>query len=206
MLATGRVVCHEALARFPGQPGRPIPEVFREAHRAGNGPRLEALAARRAIEHPGRPHGTSLSVNLSVSALRAPELWEILPEDLRTVVVEITEDELFGLDAALEHALTRLRDAGARIALDDAGAGYCGLQQLIRVRPDIVKLDRSLVAGMAGDPARAALVASLASFATQTGGAVCAEGIEHDDDLRAVADLDIAYAQGFLLGRPARRF
>jgi len=65
-LATARVVCHEALARFPGLPERPISDVFREAHRSGLGPRLEALAVRRALEQPGRRPGSFLSVNLSV--------------------------------------------------------------------------------------------------------------------------------------------
>ncbi|MDX6727431.1 MAG: hypothetical protein QOK49_2236 [Baekduia sp.] len=65
--------------------------------------------------------------------------------------------------------------------------GYAGLQQLMRVRPDIVKLDRSLVNGVAHDPRRAALLASFDSFATQTGGAVCAEGLEDPADLRVVA-------------------
>ncbi|WP_445151763.1 EAL domain-containing protein [Baekduia sp. Peel2402] len=206
MVATGRVICHEALARFPGLPGVPIPEVFRAAHEQGFGPQLEALAARRALETPNRPRGTVLSVNLSVSTLSHPEVWSLLPDDLSDVVVEITEDELWGLGEELEQALARLHDAGARVALDDAGAGYSGLQQLMRVRPDIVKLDRSLVSGVASDPARAALVASFSSFASQTGGAVCAEGIECPRDLRAIAELDVAYAQGYLLGRPAATF
>jgi EAL domain-containing protein (putative c-di-GMP-specific phosphodiesterase class I) len=206
MVATGRVICHEALARFPALPGKAIPEVFRSAHALGFGPQLEALAARRALETPGRPRGTVVSVNLSVSTLSHPEVWALLPDDLSDVVVEITEDELWGLGEELEHALARLHDAGARVALDDAGAGYSGLQQLMRVRPDIVKLDRSLVSGVATDPARAALVASFSSFASQTGGAVCAEGIESPEDLRAIAELDVAYAQGYLLGRPAPEF
>jgi EAL domain-containing protein (putative c-di-GMP-specific phosphodiesterase class I) len=206
MLATGRVICHEALARFPGLPGVPIPDVFHAAHRAACGPRLEALAVRRAIDAPDRPRGTVLSVNLSVSTLSSPDLWDALPADLSDIVVEITEDELFGVGDELQDALRRLQSAGARIALDDAGAGYSGLQQLMRIRPDIVKLDRSLVCGVSRDPARAALVASFATFATQTGGAVCAEGIEDPADLRTIADLEIAYAQGYLLGRPAAAF
>jgi EAL domain-containing protein (putative c-di-GMP-specific phosphodiesterase class I) len=206
MVATGRVICHEALARFPGLPGVAIPEVFAAAHARGFGPQLEALAARRALEAPGRPRGTVLSINLSVSTLGCPAVWDLLPGDLSGVVVEITEGELWALGEELEQALTRLHDAGARVALDDAGAGYSGLQQLMRVRPDIVKLDRSLVSGVASDPARAALVASFSSFASQTGGAVCAEGIECAADLRAIADLDVAYAQGYLLGRPAPGF
>jgi EAL domain-containing protein (putative c-di-GMP-specific phosphodiesterase class I) len=206
MLATGRVIAHEALARFPEHPGVPIPDLFHAAHAAGFGPELESLAVTRALAAPDRPRWTVLTVNLSVSTLRSERLWEALPADLAGIVVEVTEDELWGYGEELDRALARLQAAGARVALDDAGAGYSGLQQLMRVRPDIVKLDRSLVCGVATDPARAALVAAFASFATQTGGAVCAEGIECPDDLRTIAELDVAYAQGYLLGRPSRAF
>ena len=89
------------------------------------------------------------------------------------------------------------------MALDDAGAGYAGLQQLIRVAPDILKVDRSLVHGAHSDPSRYALLEALVSFAGTTGAAVCGEGVEDLADLRALADLDATYAQGYALARPA---
>ena len=96
-----------------------------------------------------------------------------------------------------------LRARGARIALDDAGSGYAGLQQLIAVAPDILKLDRSLVSGAHADPAKLALLEAMISFASTTGAAVCGEGVEDLADLRALADLDATYAQGYALARPA---
>ncbi len=90
------------------------------------------------------------------------------------------------------------------MALDDAGAGYAGLQQLIRVAPDILKVDRSLVHGAHNDPSRYALLEALVSFAGTTGAAVCGEGVEDLADLRALADLDATYAQGYALARPRR--
>jgi hypothetical protein len=89
------------------------------------------------------------------------------------------------------------------VALDDAGAGYAGLQQLIRVAPDILKIDRSLVHGAHADPSRYALLEALVSFAGTTGAAVCGEGVEDLADLHALADLDATYAQGYALARPA---
>ena len=80
---------------------------------------------------------------------------DALPADLSDVVVELTEHELFGAEDKLEACLAELRARGARVALDDAGAGYAGLQQLIRVAPDILKLDRSLVHGAHADPSQA---------------------------------------------------
>jgi hypothetical protein len=118
-------------------------------------------------------------------------------------VVELTEHEAFGEDVALELELVALRERGARIALDDAGAGYAGLQQLIRLRPDIVKVDRSLVAGIHEDAPKRALLEALARFAGTTGAAVCAEGVEELAELRALQGLDVTYAQGYALARPA---
>jgi EAL domain/GAF domain len=99
--------------------------------------------------------------------------------------------------------LAGLRARGARVALDDAGAGYAGLQQVIRIAPDILKVDRSLVHGAHSDPSRYALLEALVSFAGTTGAAVCGEGVEDLADLRALGDLDATYAQGYALARPA---
>jgi hypothetical protein len=135
--------------------------------------------------------------------LLTPVVQAALPQDLSECVIELTEHELFAAEDLLDDVLDELRARGARVALDDAGAGYAGLQQLIRVAPDILKLDRSLVDGAHADPSRLALIEALASFAADTGAAVCGEGIENLDDLRALARVDATYAQGYALARPA---
>ena len=202
-LATGRVCGYEALARFDGDAVRRPDQWFAQAHRAGLGAELEALALRSALAVAGRPAGTFLALNVSPRALLAPPIEDALPEDLSDIVIELTEHELFTADLALEARLQELRDRGARVALDDAGAGYAGLQQLIRVAPDILKIDRSLVHGAHSDGSRYALLEALVSFAGTTGAAVCGEGVEDLADLRALADLDATYAQGYALARPA---
>jgi hypothetical protein len=103
---------------------------------------------------------------------------------------------------ALEDRLTDLRQRGARLAVDDIGAGYAGLKQVMRLRPDLLKLDRSLVAGVGSDPAKGAMVDALVRYARRIGSEVCAEGVETLDDLQALADLDVTYGQGYVLGRP----
>jgi EAL domain-containing protein (putative c-di-GMP-specific phosphodiesterase class I) len=163
---------------------------------------LEARAIRVALAVADRPPGTFLALNVSPAALLSPEVDAVLPHDLEGIVIELTEHEAFDADGALDLALTALRTRGARIALDDAGAGYAGLQQLIRVRPDIVKVDRSLVARIHEDPSKLALLEALARFATTTGAAVCAEGVEDLAELRALAGVDVTYAQGYALARP----
>jgi diguanylate cyclase (GGDEF)-like protein len=201
-LATGRVCGYEALARIDGDPVRRPDQWFAQAHRAGLGAELEALALRSALSVPGRPSGTFLALNVSPGALLAPPVADALPDDLSGLVIELTEHELFTEEGSLEACLEELRRRGARVALDDAGAGYAGLQQLIRVAPDILKIDRSLVHGAHSDPSRYALLEALVSFAGTTGAAVCGEGVEDLADLRALADLDATYAQGYALARP----
>ena len=147
-VATGRVAGYEALARFAAPWERPPHLWFAQAHRCGLGRRARGARDRAALAVADRPAGTFLALNVSPAGLLTPEVDGALPRDLDGIVIELTEHEAFDEDGALELALTALRDRGARIALDDAGAGYAGLQQLIRVRPDIVKVDRSLVAGI----------------------------------------------------------
>jgi diguanylate cyclase (GGDEF)-like protein len=202
-LATGRVCGFEALARIDGDPVRRPDQWFAQAHRAGLGAELEALALRSALAVADRPAGTFLALNVSPRALLAPPVADVLPDDLSGYVIELTEHEIFTAEHALEAKLAELRERGARVALDDAGAGYAGLQQLIRVAPDILKIDRSLVHGAHSDSFRYALLEALVSFASATGAAVCGEGVEDLDDLRALADVDATYAQGYALARPA---
>jgi len=201
-VATGSLVAYEALARFPALPEHPAQEVFDAARRAGAGARLEAAALRAALAAGPPPPGILLNVNLSLSALCDDEAWAALPEDLSHLVVEVTEEEALVSETEVERALCLVRERGGRVAVDDAGAGSAGLRQLVQVRPEVVKLDRSLVRGIASDPARQALAASFAGFAEQTGSTVCAEGIEDIDDLRALTALGVLFAQGFLIARP----
>jgi diguanylate cyclase (GGDEF)-like protein len=202
-VATGRVAGYEALARFEPPHARAPQLWFAQAHRCGLGSALEASAIRAALAVPGRPAGTFLALNVSPAALLSPEVNQALPFALDDVVIELTEHEAFGEGGALELELAALRRRGARIALDDAGAGYAGLQQLIRLRPDIVKVDRSLIAGIHDDASKLALLHALAGFAGTTGAAVCAEGVEEIAELRALAGFDVTYAQGYALSRPA---
>jgi len=203
-LATGRVAGYEALTRFTGaEPARAPDLWFAQARRCGMGPALEAKALAVALSVPGRPPGTFLSLNVSPAALVSAEVAAALPEDLSDIVIELTEDEVFSSDISLDATLSRLRDRGARIAVDDAGAGYAGLKQVMWVRPDIVKLDLELTRAIHSDPVRMALVESLVRFARRVGATVCAEGIENHDDIEVLANLDVPCGQGYAIGRPA---
>ena len=96
-----------------------------------------------------------------------------------------------------------LRARGARIALDDAGNGYAGLQQIIRIAPDILKLDRSLVDGVHDDPHRFALLEALISFAVDDRARRSAPRASRRSTTSPCSPrLDVTYAQGWALARP----
>jgi diguanylate cyclase (GGDEF)-like protein len=202
-LTTGRLIGYEALARFPDAPERPPSTWFAQANACGLGPELEAAAIKAALDPVGRPPGTHLAVNVSPSALSTDAVKNVLPDDLSDVIIELTEHEVYVGDSLLANSLAQLRERGARIAIDDAGAGYAGLKQVMWVRPDIVKLDLELTRAIHSDPVRMALVESLVRFARRVGATVCAEGIESHDDIEVLANLDVPWGQGYAIGRPA---
>jgi diguanylate cyclase (GGDEF)-like protein len=201
-LTSGEPVGYEALARFAGKPGLPPSWWFSQAHRFGLGAPLEADTLRLALAAPGRPEGSFLSINLSPSALAAQEVQEQLPADLSGLIIEITEEERVHDVEALQRDLDSLRSRGARVAVDDAGEGYAGLQQVMQMRADVIKLDRALVADVPNDPAKIALIGSLVHFARSTGASICAEGVETLDELRVLIHLGVATGQGWALARP----
>jgi EAL domain-containing protein (putative c-di-GMP-specific phosphodiesterase class I) len=202
-LRTGRVAGYESLARFNRMPQRPPNVWFDQAHRAGLGYALEARAVELALATPGRPAGTYLTVNLSPSSLISEQVQRVLPERLDELIIEVTENELVSGDPEIAAAVAALRDRGARLAVDDTGAGYAGLTHVMRLAPDVIKLDRALTTGVDADPVKGALIASFVRYARDIDATVCAEGVETVAELECLADLDVAYGQGYLIARPA---
>ena len=151
-----------------------------------------------------------VSVNLSVAALRDPKTLELLepltdePGGLEGLIIEVTEETLVAEEHGFGAAVESLRGHGARLAVDDVGAGYSGLRQITAVVPDYLKLDRSLVAGIDHDDERAALVAALTGYANKVGSLLVAEGIEERSELECLVELGVPLAQGFHLGVPGR--
>ena len=98
---------------------------------------------------------------------------------------------------------TRLRRRGAALAVDDVGTGYAGLLRLAGMRPDFVKVDRSVVSGVRGSDAQAAVLEALATLSHRMGASVIAEGVEDLDEIATLGDFDVDFGQGYAIGRPA---
>ncbi|MEI2700759.1 MAG: EAL domain-containing protein [Microthrixaceae bacterium] len=118
------------------------------------------------------------------------------------VVVELSEHDPVHDYTELTNTLAPLRAAGMRLAIDDVGAGYSSLRHILMTSPDIVKLDRSIVAGVADDEVLRTLVASLVDFGHRCGASVVAEGIETADDTATLSEVGVDFGQGWYFGRP----
>lgn len=204
-LRTRTVAGLEALARFAGPPDRTPDRWFAEAADVGLGVDLELVAIRRALRDLRRlPGGAYLSLNLSHRTAMSDQLLEAIglaPFEL--LVVEITEHEQVEDYGKLTPALERLRERGAKVAIDDAGAGFASLRHTLRLDPDIIKLDISLTHRIDDDRPKRALAAALISFAEEMEMAVVAEGIETQAELDTLLSLGVGFGQGFFLAKPA---
>jgi len=118
------------------------------------------------------------------------------------VIIEITEHKSSN-QIALRDQLSWLRLRGAQIAVDDVSTGYAGLLRLASMRPNIVKIDRSVVAGVHDSAAQSAVLEALVTFSHRIDAAVIGEGVETLDDLTALAEFDVDFGQGWAVGKPA---
>ena len=202
-LGSGDVKGVEALARFPGHPGNPA-NVFGAAGLAGIGAELELAAVREALPLLSQlPEPLFMSLNVSPGTLQDLELENLLLDvPGERIVLELSDHGPLVEHGELVHRLDTFRARGIRIAVDDAGSGYAGLQSLLALDPDIIKLDIGLVKNVDQDAVRRCLVRSLAEFAGEIGATLIAEGIETRGELEMLPTLGVDTGQGFFLAKP----
>jgi len=151
----------------------------------------------------------AIFVNLHPAELRADLLAEATDPLLalaERVVLEVTERASLEAGPKLDHELARIRGLGYRLAVDDLGEGYAGLSSLVYLRPDIAKIDMSLVRDIHRAPLKRDIVAALVEMAQRSGIVVVAEGIETVDERDTLVDLGCDLLQGYLFARPGPPF
>lgn len=204
-LQSGRWVGVEALARFPDND--PPERWFAEAHEAGMGVALEMRVVQDALlTLPHLPAGVRLSVNASPALILDPAFHEIIEacgSDRERMTIEITEHAAVSRYEDIREALTPHRERGVRLAVDDTGAGYASFAHVLLLRPDVIKLDRSLLDDIAHDAARRAFVTAIVLLALELDALVTAEGVETSADLDVLRSLGVDTVQGYLLARPS---
>ena len=219
-LASGAVRGVEALVRWdrPGHglvpPGTFIPLAESCGLIAEIGAWTMCEALRQAVawrEELGDAAPLPVSVNLSAQEIADPALPELVrrrveaagarPGDL---AVEITESSLLEQGPEPDRIVRELRDAGALVLLDDFGTGYSSLAYLHRLPIDVLKVDRSFVAGLEDDAGHeVAIVRAVVGMAQAMGIQVIVEGVETPAQASKVAELGGDAAQGYWFARPA---
>lgn len=202
--STRRIVGVECLSRFDLEPRRTPDVWFAEAREIGLGVRLELNAILSALDGLRDVAGDFyVALNVSPQTLISGGIDGYIDGiDPRRVVLEVTEHSLVDDYGLLNERLGPLREAGVRIAVDDAGAGYASMRHVLAIHPDIIKLDLSLTRGIDSDSPRRALAAALIEFARQTLSHVVAEGVETASELAALQALGVDDVQGYHLARP----
>lgn len=212
-LATGELLGYEALIRGPaGTPLESPLALFGQARRCGCLIALERMASRVSIAAfvraalPGK-----LFLNYSADAIREllacqTDVRHFLDEAQMPpdrIVVELTEQAATGPLESLVEAVRVMRESGAQFALDDYGTGHMNLGLWEALQPDYIKIDKTIVGGVARSAFRLEALRAMRQLAQVSGTALVAEGLEAVEDLLVCRDLGIPHAQGFLLGRPA---
>src|SRR4051812_27454101 len=201
------VACgYEMLARFVSPIKAAPPAWLDQAARRGLANRLEGMLIEIGLEAMSWvPDNCFLTINVSPDALASDDVAQLLASrtSLEGLVIEVTEQAVVEDYTQLEYVLRSLRAAGAAIAVDDAGAGYASLHHIVALRPQFVKLDRSLVADLDRDEAKLAVIESLGTFSSRIDAWVVAEGVERSEEVSALQRLRVPLAQGFWLGMPA---
>ncbi len=207
----------EALARCSA-PGDDIPplEMFRMASEAGRLLELDRLCRRRALEAfapiHARNKGIILSINVDGHAIDSEVVGsgfligavKGLGISPNKILIESVESRARDTQALAEF-VNSYRKNGFLIALDDLGAGHSNLDRIPLLRPDVLKLDRSLVSGVADRYTRMEVVKSFVQMSSRLGSLALAEGVERQEDIMRLLEIGVDVFQGYYFGRPSPR-
>ncbi|GAA3999588.1 EAL domain-containing protein [Sphingomonas humi] len=206
----GRTIGVEALARWrhPDR-GEISPDIFIPiAEKSGLIVALGRQILREACQHT-RSTGLDLAVNLSPAQFWNDNLFEDITSILEEtefpthrLELEITENYLLRRPEAAAQVLNRLRRIGIRVALDDFGTGYASVAYLKRFKMDKLKLDRSFVERIANDSEAASVASAMIALGQALNLNIAAEGVETEDQARALRIAGCTHLQGWLFGRP----
>lgn len=205
--ASGRIVGAEALAR--SSVVADAQQLFARAAAGGLNERLSRLVQRKALRCAADWKGPLKTLGVSINILPHDisrdgfDDWlldeiETAGIDPRRITAEITESALLVDQQAVVHRLSRLREAGLRIAVDDFGTGYASLAYLISLPLDAIKVDRGLITDIVGGERDRIVVKALIHLARELDLSVVVEGVETTGQLRLLAEWGCDLYQGFL--------
>ena len=202
-LTDWHLIGHECLMRYKADLERSPRELIEQARAAGKTIELELHVARKALAtlDPDFPE-RFVAIKVSPDTLVSEALSKVIPDGLESrLVIELNEADKAEQHDEVKAAIQRLKER-AWVAVNSAEAGFHGLQSLVDLEPDIVKMGRDFLSGVAVDPSRRALVKALVQFAAETEVTLIAQGVETREDLQTLRELGVRFAEGFILGKP----
>lgn len=205
-LADGHLHGYEALARGPRGSAYESPaQLFATTGGQRRAKALEAHLRRLAVQEGIRvlPQDSVLFVNVNSRWPDLPLHPDLAGVDPARIAIEITEAQPILENTHVLEAVTRWRRAGHPIVIDDYGTGYAAAAAVLALQPDILKLDRRLIADINRDQRRQAVVHSIREYTADLGVRLVAEGVETLGELETVRALGVDLAQGYLIARPA---
>lgn len=214
-LAQGEVAGYETLSRPTSlSPFTSAGEMFDWAENTGRLWELEEIT--RAVSLTAArdwPEGAQLFLNTSPQVFATEGFAETIGNAVRAVkgltpgrvVLELTERSSPQTSRELGVQVARAKELGFQIAIDDVGAGTSGLNRIMALRPNWLKLDRGLIDRIDQDRVKQNLLRFFLHFSRLSGVKVVAEGIEREEELVTLIDLGVPYGQGYYLGRPGER-
>ncbi|HET6347020.1 MAG TPA: EAL domain-containing protein [Myxococcota bacterium] len=202
-LAKKKVFAYEGLARTRSKRFKGPLELFAAALEHNCCGELGRCLRQFAVQH-----GPSVPLFINANPNEFDEGWLVRPDEPifwhgEHIFLEITESVPLSHFALCHSLLKEIRSKGVSLAVDDLGAGYSNLKYISDLAPEIVKLDRELIAGLVHNSRQHRLVKQLVRLCTEMGARVVGEGIETPDELRAVIDAGVHFGQGYVLARPA---
>ncbi len=211
-LSQKKIMGYEALIRGPSDSPLHSPfNLFDTAERYDLSAKLEYICREVTIKrYAGLNIKEKLFINVSPSVLLQPdvkkgETLKLLNQfgvDPRSIVIELTEHQPTDDFQLMLEAVTHYRKMGFEIAIDDLGAGYSGLRLWSELQPEYVKIDMHFIQGIHNDPVKLNFVRSIQNIASPLNCNLIAEGIETEDEFKAVEQLGITHAQGYYFARP----
>ncbi|HAN44618.1 MAG TPA: diguanylate cyclase [Ruminococcaceae bacterium] len=211
-LRDGSVYGYEALSRGPADSEMMNPaKLFEYAEKYSKLWELEFLCRTKALETVGEMNKKiKLFLNVNPNIMHDSQFrngftkeylktYSIDPQD---VIFEITEREAVNNNSDFTKAVQNYKNQNYKIAIDDAGAGYSGLNLISDVRPHFIKLDMNLVRDIDKDVTKQSLIKSLCEFASLTNTYLIAEGIETQNELLKLIEVGVHYGQGYFIQRP----
>lgn len=215
-LRDGSVIGYEALSRITRKNSRiPNPEeLFKVASESSRLWDLELLcrtmALRTAFPAPERGYDKKLFLNVNPDVIHDPKFREGFTKEYlqqygaapENIIFEITERSAASDQNGFQNAVSHYKEQNYKIAIDDVGAGYSGLNLISDINPHYIKLDMKLIRHIDSDSIKFALVKSMVELSHVANISLIAEGVETKEELITLIEIGVQYAQGYFLQKP----